>query len=823
MGESALFAYEDEGPQSRRENGDSAGGGGGAEQAIGSLVEELNTARARYYHDGTSVLSDVEYDEKLRQLRELERMHPQLQREESPTLAVGAPVQGQSPTNRHAKRMLSLDNVFSPSELLDWFSGVEHSLGAACEWLCELKIDGVAISLTYRNGTLERATTRGDGVVGEDITPAVRYITAIPRYLQGETFPGMCEIRGELYIAKKNFELLNARQQSLQEKYEFEKQEQLKKKHVWNPQKLKEELAKPVPIKYKQFANARNTVSGTIMQQESNKTAEELEVMRERFTYLSFCAHGVGAWEDQNIRSQSEVYAQLAEWGIPIAAEYEVFASYMNALEYVRAYEEKRERVAHEIDGVVLKVNNFEQQHQLGATSRVPRWAIAYKYPPEQVHTKLLDIRVGIGRTGRATPYAVMEPVRVAGSVVSQATLHNQNIVRSKGIKLGDTVIVRKAGDVIPEVLGAVEAARTGEEREWAMPTECPECGAALRAIKEGDIDLRCPNTESCPAQVRGRLEHIASRGALDIVSLGEMTVAALTNPEYPTEPVLTSEADLFHLKLEDLLPIRVRSRDVRGADPASPALAPPDFNKIRAPFVRKERYYPEQEAETGKRPRQKTRTVPSKLAENLLTELQLAKQRELWRFIVALNIRYVGPVVAKALAEHFGSIHYMFQADVKELTKIDGIASSIAESIVNWWSVDWHRKIVERWQEAGVAWEIPGHPGPGKLTSKAGHLSGLKIVVTGTLQGFSRQDAQQAIIDRGGASPSSVSKMTNFLVAGEKAGSKAEKAERLGVRILNEEEFLLLLDGGLAALNETGDIDSQTDFGVSGGAGAGG
>ena len=424
------------------------------------------------------------------------------------------------------------------------------------------------------------------------------------------------------------------------------------------------------------------------------------------------------------------------------------------------------------------------------------------------MQTKLLDIVVSVGRTGRATPFAVMEPARVAGSVVRQATLHNQEVVIAKGVLIGDTIVLRKAGDVIPEVLGPVVELRDGSERAFVMPTDCPECGTPLAPAKEGDIHLRCPNARACPAQVRGRVEHVGSRGALDIEALGEVTAAALTQPVVPETPPLVTEAGLFDLTIDDLFPIRVRVRDNEtgevklvdgpaGADGTPGAPVPKEV----APFRRLRKktdapYDPQAEVFGGDET-----YVPSKTAYELIDNLELAKTKELWRILVSLSIRHVGPVAARALANYFGSLDAIRAATREELAAVDGVGGIIADALIDWFQVDWHVEIIEAWAAAGVQFATPGHPGPGAAGDNDGPLAGITVVATGSLEGFTREGALEAIIAAGGKAASSVSKKTDFVAAGPGAGSKLGKAEDLGIRILDAAEFARLLEGGPAAV----------------------
>ncbi|MBL5973291.1 MAG: NAD-dependent DNA ligase LigA [Candidatus Leucobacter sulfamidivorax] len=767
-----------------------------------SLTADIERYRTAYYSEGVMLVSDAEYDELIHRLEAIERAFPELAGLDSPTQQVGAAIVASGfPSHEHAERMLSLDNVFALDELREWGEKTRAAAGREVRWLSELKIDGVAISLAYRDGALETATTRGDGRVGEDITENVRFIPAIPTRLSGSGIPPFFEARGEVFLSSADFAALNERQHALQEEYAAE-------------QRSKGVEEERIAVRYPEFANARNTAAGSLRQRAEKKTERELELMSERLGRLSLYVHGIGAWQHPDFENQSDAYRLLGEWGLPVSPHSRVFDTIDEVIAFVEACGEQRHGFEHEIDGIVVKVDELELHAELGETSRAPRWAIAYKYPPEEVHTKLLDIRVGIGRTGRATPYAVMAPVRVAGSTVSQATLHNQQVVKAKGVLIGDTVVIRKAGDVIPEVLGAVLERRDGSEREWTMPRDCPECGAELRPMKEGDIDLRCPNAHACPAQVRGRVEHIGSRGALDIEVLGEITAAALTQPEVPADPPLDTEAGLFGLTLEELVPIVVIVRDPETGEPVVDGET--GEPRRRAPFQRIVKSYPpgwEDRTPAERRAagvRKDFETIlPSKDAETLLAELEKAKTKPLWRLIVSLNIRHVGPVAARALADWFGSLDAIRAASVEQLAEVDGVGSTIAESVLEWFEVDWHREIVDRWAAAGVRWEIPGHPGPGAAAAEGGVLAGLTVVATGALDGFTREGAKEAIIAAGGKAASSVSKKTDYVAAGPGAGSKLAKAEELGIPVLDAAQFALLVTEGPAAL-DLGEADAE-------------
>lgn len=731
------------------------------------LTTRILELRDAYYERDTVLVSDEEYDRMMRRLEELERLHPELQSQDSPTQTVGgraqttlfAPVQ-------HAERMLSLDNVFSLEEFEAWAAKVERDAGRRVDYLCELKIDGLAINLRYENGVLVSAATRGDGVVGEDVTENIRWIPAIPARLATDEPPALVEVRGEVFFPVAEFEELNAHQQEAGERV---------------------------------FANARNAASGSLRQKAEGKNPAQLELMRDRLRRLHMLVHGIGAWHNPPVDAQSKVYDLLKGWGLPTSTHFRVVDDAAKVDEFIEYYGQHRGAVEHEIDGIVIKVDELALHDELGATSRAPRWAIAYKYPPEQVNTKLLDIVVSVGRTGRATPFAVMEKVRVAGSEVRQATLHNQEVVKAKGVLIGDTVVLRKAGDVIPEVLGPVVELRDGTEREFVMPENCPECGTRLAPAKEGDIDLRCPNAEFCPAQVRGRVEHIGSRGALDIEALGEVAAAALTQPRFPAEPPLPTEAGLFGLTLADLFPIEVVVRD---SETGLPKLTDAGEEKVDTPFRRRRQkkdgpFDPAAEEFSGDELH-----VPSKNAIELLANLAAAREKPLWRILVALNIRHVGPVAARALANHFGSLDAIRSASRDELAAVDGVGGIIADAVLAWFEVDWHREIIEKWAADGVQFATPGHPGPGGADEAGGVLAGLTVVATGSLEGFTREGAQEAIIAAGGKAASSVSKKTDFVAAGPGAGSKLAKAEELGVRIIDAAQFKTLVEEGPAALD---------------------
>jgi DNA ligase (NAD+) len=682
---------------------------------VAQLVDAINQHRAAYYQSNTSLISDADYDKLMRELEQLESKYPELITGDSPTQTVGGEASQTFAPVEHLERMMSLDNVFSSEELDAW---LEKTGGGP--FLCELKIDGLAINLRYEKGKLVSAATRGDGAVGEDVTRNVMTVKGIPHTLSGKNHPEVVEIRGEVFYSLADFAKLN---QSLID-------------------------AGKAP-----FANPRNSASGSLRQKDSSVTASRP---------LQMIVHGIGAWVDKGVVSQSELYAQLKSWGLPTSSRYQVLGSAKEVKKYIADFEAKRHTLEHEIDGVVVKVDELSRQQSLGFTSRAPRWAIAYKYPPEQVNTKLLDIKVSIGRTGRATPYAVLEPIRVAGSEVEFATLHNQEVVTAKGILIGDTVVLRKAGDVIPEILGPVVALRDGTEKKFVMPKNCPDCESKLAPAQDGDVDLRCPNAKSCPAQLRERIAYIGSRSALDIEALGFVTAVALTQPLEPKLPPVRSEADLFNLKLEDLLPIKSQVVD---ADTGAIKLDSDGRQKVVEYFRKKD-------------------GTPATVATKLLEELQKAKSQPAWRALVSLSIRHVGPVAARSLMNSFGSIEKIFTASEEELASVDGVGAVVAKTIKEWIAVDWHQEIVQAWKKAGVNFtqEI--------AASDSGVFQGMSIVVTGTLEQLTRDQAEEAIISRGGKAASSVSKNTAFVVAGANAGSKLAKAESLGVEVIDEAEF---------------------------------
>ncbi|WP_327326239.1 NAD-dependent DNA ligase LigA [Streptomyces sp. NBC_01210] len=708
-----------------------------AREKHAQLAEQVEEHRFRYYVNDQPVISDADFDKLLRGLEALEDKYPELRTPDSPTQKVAGQYETEFSAVAHRERMLSLDNAFDEEELTAWAERIARDLGSQeYHFLCELKVDGLAVNLTYEKGRLTRAATRGDGRVGEDITPNVRTIADIPDRLQGDRIPDLVEIRGEVYFPMEKFEELNAR--------------------------LVEAGDKP-------FANPRNAAAGSLRQKDPRVTATRP---------LRMVVHGIGAREGFDIDRLSQAYDLLSEWGLPTARHNKVVDSLEDVREFIAYFGEHRHSVEHEIDGVVVKLDEIPLQGRLGSTSRAPRWAIAWKYAPEEVNTKLINIRVGVGRTGRVTPYAQVEPVTVAGSEVEFATLHNQDVVKAKGVLIGDTVVLRKAGDVIPEILGPVVDLRDGSEREFVMPSECPECGTALRPMKEGDVDLRCPNARSCPAQLRERLFYLAGRKSLDIENFGYVAAAALTKPLEPPTPPLTDEGDLFDLTIEQLLPIKAYVLD---QDSGLPKRDPKTGEeKLAMIFANKE-------------------GEPKKNALAMLENIAAAKERPLARIITGLSIRHVGPVAAEALAREFRSIERIEQATEEELAAVDGVGDIIAASVKQWFAEDWHREILRKWRAAGVRMEEEG-AGEGEGPRP---LEGLTVVVTGTLQNYTRDGAKEALQRLGAKVAGSVSKKTAFVVVGDNPGSKYDKAMQLKVPVLDEEGFAVLLEQGPDAARE--------------------
>ena len=668
-----------------------------ARHQMTELINQIREHQFKYYVLDQPSITDAQFDALLKDLQKLEDKYPELREADSPTLHVGGGFSTQFEQRDHIEKMMSLDNVFDLEELAAWFDRVEKDIPAP-NYLCEVKVDGLAINLTYENGVLTRGLTRGNGTTGEDVTLNVKTIKNLPHTLQGTKIPTLIEVRGEVFFPIAAFNELN------------------------------DSLAESGKAL---FANPRNGAAGSLRQKDPRVSASRP---------LSVVVHGVGAKEGITFDSQSDAYRVLNELGLPTSDRFKVCGTRKEVEKFIQYYADHRHDVEHEIDGVVIKVDSLSQQQQLGFTSRAPKWAIAFKYPPEEVTTKLLDIRVSVGRTGRVTPFAFMEPVKVAGSTITNATLHNAEEIIRKGVLIGDTVVIRKAGDVIPEVLGPVLDRRTGKEKAFVMPTQCPDCGSELRAISHGDVDIRCPNTQSCPAQLRERIYYIGSRAALDIDVLGYEAASALLEAK-----IITDESDLFDLTAKKL--------------------ASSEF------FTKKD----------GK---------PAANVDKLLAALDEAKARPLWRTLVALSIRHVGPTAAQGLASALGSMDAISKATAAELAAVDGVGQIIAESIVDWFLVDWHREIIQKWTVAGV--RMVDEP----TEAFAQTLAGLTFVVTGGLESFTRDGISETITAHGGKAASSVSKKTDYVLVGSDPGSKLAKAQELGVPVIDEARFKELLAG---------------------------
>ena len=785
-----------------------------ARERWGELVRDIEAARDAYYNavDAESPLSDAAYDVLYRELEGLEAAHPALAGAGSPTRSVGGRAVTDFAPAPHHERMYSLQDVFSLVEVQEWVERMGAETGVADDELAmtaEVKIDGLAVALTYEDGILTRAATRGDGTTGEDVTGNVRTIASVPLILSGDAHPSLLEVRGEVYFPTQEFEAFN---------------EERRTRNV-------QRQADGAPL-LQVFANPRNAAAGSLRQKNPAITASRP---------LAMIAHGVGAIipapGEKLPTRQHEWYELLAGWGLPVSPYNTVVRGRSERETYIERYATHRHDLIHEIDGIVFKLDDHSLQRRLGHTSRVPRWATAYKYPPEEVRTRLLDIAVQVGRTGRVTPFGMMEPVLVAGSTVARATLHNATEVARKGVRIGDMVIVRKAGDVIPEILGPVADLRDGTERVFVMPTHCPSCDTELAPAKDGDVDLRCPNTRSCPAQLTERIAHIGSRGALDVEGLGDEAAGALTRPDagrrealaalaagqsLETErgrlslsageldslhasqrveaveemlkkagidgqtPVLSGEASLFDLTEDDL-------REVFVWRPISRRGVPTGDWRLSRFFWTKQTY----DADG----RVKKATAPGKNATAMLSQLREARNRPLWRILVALSVRHVGPTAARALATRFRSLDALCHAEITELAEVDGVGPTIAESWARWRDVDWHREILSRWEAAGVRTREETSDQPGTEVPRRS-LDGLTIVVTGSLEGFTRDSAKEAIVSRGGRASGSVSKKTSFVVVGDKAGSKEVKARELGLPILDEDGFVSLLEGGPQAIS---------------------
>ena len=757
------------------------------------LVRSIEEARGAYYDRDSPTISDADYDRMYRELEEIEERYPQLRGADSPTMSVGGGVDSSFTEVRHLAQMMSLDDVFSLEELAGWEARMAEATGISdLEMTTEVKVDGLSINLLYEEGRLVRAATRGDGYVGEDITANARTIASIPQTLTGPA-PRRIEVRGEVYFPVADFAAFNEARVAAGEKA---------------------------------FVNARNAAAGSLRQKDPAETAKRP---------LAMVAHGIGFVEAGEAfaepTTQQGWYEQLRDWGLPVSPYTRLLTGRKAIEERIEQIGAQRHSLDHEIDGVVVKINDLALQRSLGSTSRAPRWAAAYKFPPEEVHTRLLDIRVQVGRTGRVTPYGVMESVLVAGSNVSRATLHNAQEVARKGVLIGDLVVLRKAGDVIPEIVAPVTDARNGSERPFVMPSECPSCATPLVQEKEGDVDLRCPNKGACPAQITERLAHVGARSALDVEGLGDESALAMTQPENdrdevaaalvagrsvtledgtvltlegarelphgeqitraeallpaPQAPVLTSEAVLFDLRARDLRDVMVwKPVKDKGEETGNWRQVRYFWNK--AYRARKQR---------GQTVYEPVETSASKGTEKMLAELDKAKNQPLARVLDALSIRHVGPTAARALADAFRSMDALRAASLEELSAVEGVGEEIGRSLLEWFTVDWHLEVLQAWARAGVRMADEAKAPTSDV------LAGLTIVVSGAMPGYDRERAKEAITSRGGKAAGSVSKKTSLVVAGPGAGSKAAKAEALGVPVITETQFADLLEGGLAAV----------------------
>lgn len=845
-----------------------------------ALAPVLLAAQDAYHSGSEPTMVDASYDALIHEMRMLEDSFPELWNPDSPTTKVGAKVaRGGLPEITHRERLYSLQDVFSREELRSWFTGVQALIPEGSLFTAEMKIDGLALNLTYEHGVLVTAATRGDGVTGEDVTANVRAISAVPLTLAGsrDDIPELVEVRGEVYFPVEEFEKYNAsvaqRNANIDARNaqikEYNREISKKNKEIRalnerrSPADREPEIArKRIEPRLKEFANPRNAAAGALRQEDSSAFS---------LHSLSFIAHGIGSVEGASqgvidrCASQDGVYAQFSQWGIPVSRETVTLTSIEQIDSFLDRYEHARDSLEFQFDGAVIKVNSRDMQEAIGYTSRVPKWAIAYKFPPQEVETQLLDIQVQVGRTGRVTPFAVMAPVFIDGSTVEKATLHNSSEVERKGVLIGDTVIVRKAGDVIPEVVGSVRARRDGSERAFIMPTHCPVCGAAVEAIKEGDVDMRCTNSATCPAQITGRVEHIGARGGLDIESLGEKMALALTNPEDERTDALAALLQGYSLRIETatlrdpiditLTPDRARELGLVDADgvflyhddlipdhiqkdlgipPVQTPVLPTEaglfsltaqalrdvctWQRVASDSSRVQSSKSEDREVTARAGDYRYRPVfwrkasssvddssyasagwvPSKALETMLDQLEHAKRKPLWRQIVALNIRHVGPEAAKALAKEFGSLDAIMAAGAEGLAAVSGVGEVIAQSIVSWFSVPWHREIVQTWRSAGVTFSDERIGESDEAPALPQTLAGMTIVATGSLEGYTREGIKEAIEAHGGKAAGSVSKKTTAVVVGANAGSKAEKAAGLGIPMLDEAQFAELLRTGV-------------------------
>ncbi|MFP7697099.1 NAD-dependent DNA ligase LigA [Trueperella sp. LYQ143] len=887
-----------------------------AQERWNELAPRLHAAQDAYYLTGETTMVDATYDELIGQMRHLEEEYPQLWNPQSPTMRVGAKSQRTGTDVRHRQRMYSLQDVFSRHELANWYDSTVKNLSDTPRFTAEVKIDGVAVSLTYRDGVLIQAATRGDGITGEDVTDNARVISSIPLQLTGENHPTIVEIRGEIFFPRAAFEqyheLLDERNAQIEQRNkEIEAFNRNRNRMASEQRSRSTDSADTADIParvermslLKSFVNPRNAAAGILRQKENNNDYA--------LRSLAFIAHGVGAVEGENsqlraaLATQEGAYQTFNDWGLPLSEQTRTVTTLEQINDFLDRYEHARKSLAHDFDGVVIKVSDRASQDTLGYTSRIPLWAVAYKYPPIEVQTRLLDIRVQVGRTGRVTPYAVMEPVFVDGSTVSKATLHNPGEVARKNVKIGDTVIIRKAGDIIPEVLGPVLADRDGDERDFVMPKLCPSCGGPIQPAKVDEKDFRCLNTRSCPAQLLRRVIHIGSRGGLDIEALGEMTAQWLTDPERyreeallalamgktleftdeialdlesrgwplvaqapaptvrmqlsrerriaygiidesgticnsdqtiaqsiqdelgiprPQRPQLDTEARLFELTAEDMRGVYTWAPSGSGAAQT--------WRYIRAGWTKPTWYAPNNSRTSYE---MKQPSVATKTLKTIIAELERAKTKPLWRKIVALNIRHVGPEAARLLARNIPDLHEIIATGRAQIAQgeepfadMKGIGEIIGQSLLDWFDEPWHQEIISTWSACGVRFNdrepakagvsrqrqaeendaIPGLELPNMDQDSAtdgetgvaaylaqvipDSLAGMNVVVTGTITHCTRDDVRELVEAAGANFTTSVSGKTTVVVTGSKPGaSKLTKAQTLGIPVWSEAEFL--------------------------------
>lgn len=654
---------------------------------IEELRDQIRHHDYLYYVQNEPEISDADYDALMRELEALESRFPEFVTPDSPTQRVGGQPSELFAPVEHRVPMLSLDNAFSWEELEAWGRRIERNLGREADFVCELKVDGVAVALAYEEGAYVQGATRGDGRIGEDITANVRTIRAVPVKLRGKKHPQLMEVRGEVYLPITAFERLN---RDLAERGE------------------------------RTFANPRNAAAGSLRQKDPRVSASRP---------LKLWCHSLGHVEGMRFQRHSEALEYLREVGLPVNPDIAKLTTLKEVFEYCERWQERRHHIDYEIDGVVVKVDQINLQEELGATSKAPRWAIAYKFPPEERTTLLKEIAVHTGRTGRVTPFAVLEPVYVGGVTVSTATLHNEDETARKDVREGDTVVVRRAGDVIPEVVGPILAKRPKSARPWKFPKRCPSCGTKL-VRREGEADWRCPNKRGCPSQGVEWLFHYASRNAMDIDHLGYKTGLALMERGWVQDP-----ADLYAVTADRLAQL-------------------PNFKE--------------------------------KSINNLLSAIDASRKRPLWRLLVGLNIPHVGSHVAQVLARHFGDMSRLRKASIDELVAVDEIGPEIAQSVHEWFRDEENQKLLNKLRKAGVNMKET------QLAARTrGPLSGKSIVLTGGLATMTRAAATRAAQTAGARVASSVSKRTDFVVAGSDPGSKYDKAKTLGVEVIDEETFL--------------------------------